>query len=77
MLFNNFGVSIFQFIAGLFGGERPVDFDGGDISVGLPNQGVLFELLRAANTSVQVLAGEDRELDFGHVELGTVLGSIM
>ena len=67
-------VSVLGFIAHLFTGERPADFGGSGISVGLPNQGLFFELLRAANASVQVLARKSRELDFGPVELGAVFG---
>jgi len=54
-----------------------VDFYSGGISVGLPSQGFCFELLLAANTAVQALAGEGREFGFGPVEPGAVFGCIM
>ena len=68
-------VLIIEFIADPFGGERPADFGGSGISVGWPNQGLFFELLRAADASVQALVGKSRELDFGPVEPGAVFGS--
>ena len=36
--FDRVSVPVFQSVAGLFGGEGPVDFGCGGISVGLPNQ---------------------------------------
>ena len=72
--FHCFLVLVIEFIADLFGGERPADFGGSGISVGLPNQSFFFELLRAANALVQALAGKSRELDFGPIEPGAVSG---
>ena len=69
-------MSVLQFLAGFLGGKGPIDFDGGLIAVGLPGQGFLFELLRAANAAVEALAGKGGKLNFGHIEPGTVLGRV-
>ena len=72
--FDRVSVPVFQSVAGLFGGEGPVDFGCGGISVGLPNQGLFFELLGAANALVRALLGKGREFDFGPVEPGNACG---
>ena len=42
--------------------------------MGLPDQGLCFGLLGTAHAPVQALAGKGRELDFGHVQPGAVVG---
>ena len=42
--------------------------------MGLPNQGLFFELLGAAQASVEALPGKSREFNFGPVEPGPVFG---
>jgi len=74
LFFHYFLVLVLEFIAAIFSGERPVDFGGDGISVGLSDQGFFFELLRAANASVQALTRKSRELDIGPVEPGVVFG---
>ena len=48
--FHYFLVSVLEFISVLFSGERPADFGGGRVSVGLLDQG-FFKLLRVTDTS--------------------------
>ena len=67
-------MSIFQGVAGFFGGEGPVDFGCDGVSVGLPNQGLFFELLGAAQAPVQAVPGKGGEFDFGPVEPEPVFG---
>ena len=43
----------------------------------MPGQGFLFEFLLGADAPVEALAGKGGEFDFGHVELGAVLGGVV
>ena len=42
--------------------------------MGLPNQGLFFELLGAAQAPVQALPGKSREFNFGPIEPGPLFG---
>lgn len=68
---------VFQFIAGLFDGERPIDFVGSGVAPGLQCQRFLFETFLGADALVQALAGKGGGFDFDHVKPAAVLRPVV